>query len=161
MERIELSIHACKAHVFPLALHPQIILKHTRTGLEPVLSGDRLSISPPNVLQYKLVQAPRFELETGELKVRCDTISPYLDCFSFFLIALLLFTWAPALRNFTNATSGFLFLGGAISFRLFIYFSFKLKKWSVWMDSNHRPLSSKPSRLTRLTLHTDCLAPQV
>ena len=52
MERIELSIHACKAHVFPLALHPH-------------------------------------------------------------------------------------------------------KIWSVWMDLNHRPLSSKPSRLTRLTLHTD------
>ena len=29
--------------------------------------------------------------------------------------------------------------------------------WSVWQDSNLRPPSSKPGRLTRLTLHTDNL----
>ena len=76
-----------------------------------------------NMLQDKLVQAPRFELGSDELKVRCDTVSPYLDCFSCFLRALLLLRCEPAFRLFTNMANGFL---GFIFYFLVCLFNFFL-----------------------------------
>ena len=87
----------------------QLILKHTRRTVTsgfiylPPTSGSpyRSDMAPLlriNVLQYKLVGAPRFELGSDELKVRCDTVSPYPACLFFFRKALLLLRCEPAFR---------------------------------------------------------------
>jgi hypothetical protein len=80
-------------------------LKHTTLFMVGAHGKD---VAPCNVFQYKLVQAPRFELETGELKVRCDTVSPYLDCLACFLRALLLLRCEPAFRLLANTANIFL-----------------------------------------------------
>lgn len=86
-----------------LCFESKFILKHTHTSVHYASS-----MCGTNMLQDKLVQAPRFELGSDELKVRCDTVSPYLDCFSFLRRALLLLRCEPAFRLLANTANIFL-----------------------------------------------------
>ena len=71
MERIELSIRACKAHVFPLALHPLIVVWEARIELAPRVSKTRRL--PLSYTQIVLVPSERFELPTLCLQSICTT----------------------------------------------------------------------------------------